>query len=61
MFTIQIQEKCNHQKIEKGPNYKPDPTGARTGNAPDDEKLVQTLLQTAQDLEEYIDKVCMMI
>lgn len=35
--------------------YSPDPSGIRSGNAPEP-KLVGTLLQTVQDLEDYIDK-----
>lgn len=51
----EITEKYTDIKLDKGPNYKADPTGIRTGNAPD-EKLVDTLLRVIKDLEDYIDK-----
>jgi hypothetical protein len=51
----EVAEKYADKKVDKGPNYKPDPTGIRTGNAPD-ENLVETLLRVIKDLEDYIDK-----
>ena len=56
---IQLQEKLTGVAVEKGPHYKPDPTGMRCGNPPGpaEENLVQTLRQTALDLEEYVSKV----
>eukprot|EP00557_Chaetoceros_sp_GSL56_P002808 CAMPEP_0176502750 /NCGR_PEP_ID=MMETSP0200_2-20121128/14938_1 /TAXON_ID=947934 /ORGANISM="Chaetoceros sp., Strain GSL56" /LENGTH=295 /DNA_ID=CAMNT_0017901879 /DNA_START=106 /DNA_END=993 /DNA_ORIENTATION=+ len=49
----------NHPVVECQENSKNilvDPTGLRIGNPPEDGRLVQTLLQTAKDLEEYVDK-----
>uniref|UniRef100_A0A7S2MUC4 Uncharacterized protein n=1 Tax=Helicotheca tamesis TaxID=374047 RepID=A0A7S2MUC4_9STRA len=51
----EVKENIVGEKIEKGPNYTADPTGVRTGNAPDS-KLAETLDRVARDLEEYIDK-----
>lgn len=53
----EIQRQFQNMRVEKD-NYKKteDPTGARTGDPPQDEQTLKTLLQTAQDLEEYIDK-----
>jgi hypothetical protein len=44
------------QIVEKDGNT-PDPTGARTGDPPQDAQILKTLLQSSQDLEEYTDKV----
>lgn len=54
----ELQEKLTGIAVEKGPHYKPDPTGMRCGNPPGpaEDKLVQTLRQTALDLEEYVSK-----
>ena len=52
----QIKEKLAGVTIEKGPKYNADPNGFRTGNPPEG-TLPDTLQRTAQDLEEYIDKV----
>lgn len=38
------------------PDPDPDPSGLRMGSPPE-EKLCKALLKSAQDLEEYIDKV----
>jgi len=50
---IEVEEK--DANIEKGPNYTVDPTGNRTGNAPDS-KSVDTLIRVSKDLESYIEK-----
>mmetsp|Transcript_5464 Transcript_5464/g.8005 ORF Transcript_5464/g.8005 Transcript_5464/m.8005 type:complete len:163 (+) Transcript_5464:2359-2847(+) len=52
----EVKETIGGETVEKGPNYAADPTGARTGNAPD-AKLAETLERVARDLDEYIDKV----
>lgn len=54
--SIKIQEKYGGETIEKSANYNADPTGMRTGNPPEG-TLPDTLQRTAQDLEEYVDKV----
>uniref|UniRef100_A0A7S4N8L1 Uncharacterized protein n=1 Tax=Odontella aurita TaxID=265563 RepID=A0A7S4N8L1_9STRA len=51
----ELKEKYLDETVEKGPTYKPDPTGVRTGNAPDS-KFAETLMRTTNDLEEYVDK-----
>mmetsp|Transcript_17631 Transcript_17631/g.25509 ORF Transcript_17631/g.25509 Transcript_17631/m.25509 type:complete len:284 (-) Transcript_17631:1536-2387(-) len=51
----EVKETIGGETVEKGPNYAADPTGARTGNAPD-AKLAETLERVARDLDEYIDK-----
>lgn len=50
--NLQIEGNCT---VEKGPDYKPDPTGVRTGNPPIS-KMADTLMRVAKDLEEYVDK-----
>ncbi len=55
-MNSKIKEKYGGEKVDKGPNYNPDPTGNRTGNPPEG-KLPDTMQKMAQDLEEYIDKV----
>ena len=44
----------NNTSTNKCPD--PDPSGLRMGSPPE-EKLCKALLKSAQDLEEYIDKV----
>ena len=51
-----IKEQYSGDNIEKGEHYSEDPTGLRTGNRPDD-SMADVLRRTAQDLEDYIDKV----
>jgi len=54
-FT-KIKEQHLGEKVDKGNNYNQDPTGQRTGNRPDD-MIVDILIRTVQDLEDFIDKV----
>lgn len=50
-----VKEKYLGETVEKGPTYAPDPTGLRTGVAPE-AKIAETMMCTAGDLEEYVDK-----
>ncbi len=53
-------EDCEHEQTSKkeGHNYEPDPTGMRIGipPTPTDPQIIEELLRSVQDLEEYIDK-----
>ena len=44
----EYQEDFGHGPVEKGPQYKPDPTGRRSGNAPDP-KVAAVLEKTLAD------------
>lgn len=53
---MQLKEKLENLKIDKGEFYTPDPTGLRTGNGVGPQ-LTETIEKVAQDAEMYIDKV----
>mmetsp|Transcript_25718 Transcript_25718/g.52659 ORF Transcript_25718/g.52659 Transcript_25718/m.52659 type:complete len:285 (-) Transcript_25718:93-947(-) len=51
----EVKGKYMGEALEKGQHYASDPTGVRTGQAPDP-KFAEVLLRTAQDLSDYIDR-----
>ena len=51
----EVKEKHLGEVVKNGPYYSSDPTGVRTGDAPEP-NMAETLMRTAQDLEDYVDR-----